>query len=386
MKYNVLFKNGHEYNMECIWRNTKNDTTKDSKGELFPYPSKHLKAWSNMENFIYRLDALNKFLDIKEKYKLYEKPKKCLLCHKNNITTKRYIFKNKMWEDGLIHYIKYHNIDPSLHFKRFIFSNNMSNYVNISRHREDDKNNIMILNIIKKLNNKYVVIEKNQMLILDALMIHGGYVKRYIDQDMGHTRYSEHAGLLDFENGDLSKIVVSGKTNKIDTDDDEIYLPSNINETFNYEYIFHTHPPTPKPGGRAIDGVLYEYPSMWDIFHFIDHHNGGKVLGSLIVAPEGLYNIRKFSELSKKIEVDEDMLYKKYWIIFDKLQEESIDKYGTTFSTHIFYSRISQDTSYIKRFNHVLNEFDIQVDFFSRKKDKLGRWYIDTVFLPFCDR
>ena len=40
-----------------------------------------------------------------------------------------------------------------------------------------------------------------------------------------------------------------------------------------YQYLFHTHPPTPKPGGRAGEGIVYEFPSIGDILHFIDHFN-----------------------------------------------------------------------------------------------------------------
>jgi len=384
MKHNVLIRNGHEYNMECVWRFEKNDKTRDSKGELFPYPYGYSKRWPGMDEFIDRLETVNKFLDVKNYYELYETSKNCLLCHKTNINTKRYILKNTIWEDGLIHYIKYHNVEPSLNFKRFIYHNNMSKNINISRHSKKDKT--LILKMVKKLNTEYVIIERNQMLILDALMIHGGYIKKYFDIDINNSRYSEHAGLLDFDGESLSKIIVSGKTNRIDAGDDEIYLPVGIDEMFDYEYIFHTHPPTPKPGGRAPDGVLYEFPSIGDIYHFIDHHNDGNVIGSLVVTAEGLYNIRRTSKFIEKINVDEDILYKRYWQTFNKIQKDAIEKYGTKFSSNTFYSHIAQDMSYIKRFNQILNEFNIQVDFYPRKKDRTGKWYIDTVFLIFSDK
>ena len=31
---------------------------------------------------------------------------------------------------------------------------------------------------------------------------------------------------------------------------------------------------------------------VFDIFHFIEHHNQGKTQGSIIIAPEGLYIIK----------------------------------------------------------------------------------------------
>jgi hypothetical protein len=145
--------------------------------------------------------------------------------------------------------------------------------------------------IFKKEKKRLIKISKNQLRILDALMIDGGYDKKYFDKK-NKLRFSEHAGLLDFSNNGLDKIVVSGKTERVDRDDHSILLPANMIEAYDYEYIFHTHPPTPRPGGRANVGVLYEFPSISDIFHFMDHYNNGVVQGSIIIAPEGIYIIR----------------------------------------------------------------------------------------------
>ena len=64
-----------------------------------------------------------------------------------------------------------------------------------------------------------------------------------------------------------------GNTNRVDKGDSEIYMPNNVDDMYNYEYMFHTHPPTPKPGGRADVGIMYELPSIGDLLHFIDDNS-----------------------------------------------------------------------------------------------------------------
>ena len=364
---NVIIMKNNEYKLEKIWRNKKNDMTLDSKGNIFPYPKQNNTSWGDKDVLLERLEMLNKLLDYKNKYKSYGKNKKCLICKEPDISTKKYIFKHTIWEDGLNHYIEKHNIEPSTQFKKFIFQDVKFKNIDISKEqsRSNTNNKNMILEKIKKNDREYVMIERNQMLILDALMIHGGYTKRYIDDTLNN-RYSEHAGLLDFEGNSLSKILVSGKTKRVDEDDNEIFFPMDTDDMLNYEYIFHTHPPTPKPGGRAIDGVLYEFPSMGDIFHFIDHHNDGKIIGSLVVTAEGLYNIRQHiidvRIKSRKINVNDNEIYKQYNKTWYTLQHDAIKKYGANFTTETFYSKIAQDMDYISILNETLNKFNIHIE------------------------
>jgi hypothetical protein len=375
---NVLIMHEREYMLEKVWDDGSGNKTLDSKGKRFPQPVEGV-GWPDMRTFIGKLTNLNDYIDLKKKYKMYDQSRKCLICGAKNITTKWYIYNGVIWEDGLLHYIEQHNIEPSVEFKKFIFGQKFKN-LDIGSKKKDK----MILSRIKKNNTEYVMIDRNQLLILDALMIHGGYVKRYADMKKNLSRYSEHAGILDFENNVLTKIVVSGNTNRVDVEDNDIYLPIDMDEMFEYEYIFHTHPPTPRPGGRAVDGILYEFPSISDIYHFIDHHNEGNVIGSLVITPEGLYNIRKSDSQSKaNIEIDEDKLYKNYQKIFRKIQTDAIHKYGTKFNTNMFYTKIAQDYTSITAMNSVLNEFSVHIDYYPRQKDKYGKWYIDTLFLVF---
>ena len=118
--------------------------------------------------------------------------------------------------------------------------------------------------------------------ILDALLYHGSDKKLY--QYKNKFYYSEHFGLFDFNKDKLESIVIDANTNRIDEGDDSILMPtSNRKDLKDFEYIFHTHPPEQnKPGGRAIDGILYEFPSISDLYHFIYYHNYGNINGSIV--------------------------------------------------------------------------------------------------------
>jgi hypothetical protein len=430
---NRIIRDDITYYAEYIWRGVTSGKDRDSKGKYFPI-AKEGQHFGDKKKMVNLLTLAHKILIDLNDYVKFPESTDCPICGTKNVDKKKFIFMDRIWSDGAIHYINKHNIEPSSGFKEFIYNDMMKNlesklarsidsgiFCDSSKENKDRKKARSLEGkkpfikcrklqrtikdvILKKVminNEEYVKLEKNKILILDALMTSGGRFKKYIDPYNDKVkRYSEHAGFLDFENGNLQKIVVSGQTDRIDEGDDEIFLPKDMEEMLEYEYIFHTHPPTPKPGGRASVGILYEFPSMGDIFHFIDHYNEGHVIGSLVIAPEGLYNIRRYidkEEELKKISatmartdtdeydelfIDESKLYEEYRKIFKKIQADAIQKYGAEFDTNTFYSAIAQDTSYLGRFNRVLNRYQINIDYYPRKKD--GKyWYIDTVFLKF---
>ena len=121
---------------------------------------------------------------------------------------------------------------------------------------------------------------------------------------------------------------------------------------------------------------------MGDILHFIKHHNKGVMQGSIVITPEGLYNIRVKNMSTEKLKIDEDKFLNAANRAFNKIQNDAIKKYGINFSTHEFRSKISHDTIYIKRFNSVLNKYNIHIDFYPRIKDEKGKWVIDSIYLP----
>jgi len=242
--------------------------------------------------------------------------------------------------------------------------------------------------ILKSDKKKYIKIKRNQLLLLDALLYDGGYNKKYIDRS-NNIRYSEHSGHLGLNETSIDRIIVSAKTTREDTDDKEILLPHNLSDTYEYEYFFHTHPPTPNPGSRAKDGIIYEFPSISDIFHFIDHYNSGKTIGSIVVAPEGYYIIYPKSFSQKKIKYDteiEDEIFKKMEEENNNIQEKALSKYGDNFTEEFFYGTVSQDNSYLKMFNAMVNKYlgnQLKIIIKNRSKDKLtGKWILKNLYLP----
>ncbi|AYV84749.1 MAG: hypothetical protein Hyperionvirus37_2 [Hyperionvirus sp.] len=379
---NRVFRNKIMYRYESFWRESEDDPKRDSNGKRFPFPQIGNKYWTDKEQFKTKLIGVQNYLKTVKKFKKYPEQdhKNCLLCDAKNITTGSFNLNNIIWEDGLIHYIDTHNVRPTNDFIEAIYKFNP-----IIKGNKNNQRTIKYGSVIYKIDDmKYLKLERNQILIMDALMKHGGYTKKYVDKKNRDVyRFSEHAGLLDFNTSGLDKLIISGKTTRVDKGDEDIYLPQNMPDAMEYEYIFHTHPPTPKPGGRAkLIGILYEFPSISDLFHFIDHYNLGTTQGSLVITAEGMYNIRKLVFDGKKIKINEDKMYSEMQDVMRDAQRKAIDKYGTDFTPYDFYSKVTQDREFINMLNGVLNKYKLQIDYYSREKDDKGKWIIDTVHLP----
>lgn len=361
---NYLKKNDREYILIGIW----DKSGFDSKGNKFKKPKSEV-TWNGQKFFESKLLILNLLLKETNNFTSYDKSQDCLICNEKNITTGRYVYKNFIWEDGLEHYVKIHNFCPPEIFMDIVFF-----------YKPEKKIKIKAKSSLTNID--YIKINQNQMLIFDALLKHGGYTKKYIDlTNSDISRYSEHTGLLDFKMNLLERVVVAGNTTRVDKGDEEIFLPRDLSDLKEYEYIFHTHPPTPKPGGRVIQGILYEVPSIGDILHFIDSFNEGNICGSLVVTSEGLYNIRKKDLNHEKIFVNEDKLFRDYNFIFERIQDNVIKKYGTNFTTEKFHNKIAKERQYFDSFNEILNKYLIQIDFYPRIKHK-SQWILDKIYLP----
>jgi len=148
--------------------------------------------------------------------------------------------------------------------------------------------------------------------------------------------------------------------------------------------MFHTHPPTPTPGARIKEGILYEFPSIGDLFHYVDHFNDGNMQGSIIIAPEGMYIIRKKVFDKNKIRINEDKFFKAITKVFWNTQDLAIEKYKDKLDKNpgLFYTHVSQDKSYIQKINDGLDKFGLVVDYYSRIQDASGNWVLDTIYLP----
>ncbi len=375
---NTIIINNRKYKYESYWRSSTNDKTADSNNILLPYPKQRDK-WQNQDIFLEKLDETEKHLNRSNKFikDRANVKKACIICGKPGITTGMYESNKIRWESGLSHYIKDHNVRPSEEFIDYIFRFQIDPKVIYSKKLASLHCRTVVQN-----NKRYLRLDRNQIMIMDALMKHGSY-KQYIDpHNQKIFRYSEHAGMLDFNNSGLEKIIISGNTTRVDANDDDIFLPKNMDDAIDYEYIFHTHPATPKVGGRAELGVLFEFPSISDLFHFIDHYNDGKTQGSIVIAPEGMYIVRKHKFDDQDIKFNEDKFYKETMRTYNDTQNNALRKYGTEFDGGTFFSVIAQDVSYIEKINKVLNKYKLQIDYFPRVKDEKGRWIIDTVYLP----
>lgn len=242
--------------------------------------------------------------------------------------------------------------------------------------------------VLKSNRKKYIKVKRNQLLLLDALLNDGGYSKKYLDRSK-NVRFSEHSGHLGLNESSIDRIIVSAKTTREDADDKEILLPHNLSDTYEYEYFFHTHPPTPYPGARAKDGIVYEFPSISDIFHFIDHFNMGKTVGSIVVAPEGYYIIYPRNFSMKKIKYDteiEDEIFKKMEEENNFIQEKALLKYGDTFDEDFYYSKVATNDEFLKMFNSMVNKYlddQLKIIIKHRSKDTMtGKWILKNLYLP----
>lgn len=291
-------------------------------------------------------------------------------------TSKLYHYNNVFWLDNLMYHIKKHNVKPSDEFIDFIMG------LTFQEHQPIKKVIKIRGKLLKKHKKRYLKVNQNQILIMDSLL-KSGSSKKYYDTHDKKFRYSEHSGLLDFDANKLEKIIVSSVPSRVDDNDEDIYLPENMVDAYDYEYFFHTHPATPKIGGRTDVGILYEFPSVSDIFHFIEHYNEGTTQGSIIIAPEGLYLIRKHHIDNKKIYIKNEIKAQKYMTnIMSDIQTSAIKKYGDKFTTQTFYSKIAQDMKYINLINKKIHKYGVHIEYIPRTKNKKGNWLIKSIYLP----
>jgi len=247
--------------------------------------------------------------------------------------------------------------------------------------------------IIDNLNLSFSLLHSNNINIIDGVYEEGSYNifvnknKNIFNTDKFN--FSEHSGFIIFNADKVDKVVVLNNY-RTDKDDPTIFLPQNTIEALSVNYIFHTHPKTPELFSRFVnDGILYEFPSLNDIYHFIDHHNRGILNGSLVLTPEGIYNIRKKNFNEKKIIIDEDIFDNIMNDIYMECNKQSHDKYRKIkFTENNFYNHIATNLEFIKKINNILEKFDITIDYICRVKSKKinnnykSKWIIPNFYLP----
>jgi hypothetical protein len=220
---------------------------------------------------------------------------------------------------------------------------------------------------INELNNNKLKISMNDLNIMDGLYEIGSkkiYIESKLSNNLKDLKYSEHYGYLEILLNNIVKICVLNKK-RIDDNFKDVYMPESNIELFNYEYIFHTHPKFDKLGYRRL--IIFEYPSINDLLHFIDHYNLGVLKRSLIISPEGLYIIKKHKDTNDKIIIDTDIFINKVNNVYLDCEEIIINKYYlTNITCDYFYNKIIYDLECLDKINKVLQFFNITIDYYAR--------------------
>jgi hypothetical protein len=332
------------------------------------------KPWNGEFIFCNKLYKLQ--TELKKNNKYMYSTIKCEICEMKIYETE-YIIKNYHWNESLLHYIMYHNYLPSVSFIEFIFGH----YVSLT-----NNNNIIKLPSIEyqKNKNKFLKIDKNQLQILDALMLQGSK-NIYLDEK-NNNKYSEHSGVLKLDgNNNLDSFIIASKSTTIVEGDPEIFFPANMIEAYDHKYIFHTHPPTGGLAGRINEGVIYEFPSASDIIHFIEHAFFGIVRGSIVICPEGVYIITKKNKNKNVIVFDKKNKKKfksEYNEIGSETQQKYIDYYTNKYKKldKIFYTKIAKNKKFLNELNEFIKKYNIVIKYYHRIKIN-DRWIINDIYL-----
>lgn len=255
--FNVIKLANRLYKYESFWQDAT-DNIVDYNNKPFPMVTDRINdKWYMKGLFIDKLKKVELYLISGKKFIKYNSSKeykKCLLCEGKDkdkiVATGLFNVNNVRWENSLLHYIINHNVKPTDPFIDMIFRLDNNPYVIATKKIKGTT--------VVKHNRIYLKLHKNQIHIMDALMEHGSSRIYYHNKD-NSLKYSEHAGLLDFNVNGLEKVLVYANTNIVSKGDDEIFFPNTLTDAFDYEYIFHTHPATHSHGGRAQFGILYEF-------------------------------------------------------------------------------------------------------------------------------
>lgn len=368
----------------------------------------------SMPSYPFFIDKMSKIQKLSEKvypkkseiYKIYLQS--IILnknCHDCNIK-KFYKLGNIVWANNIKHNIETHQSYPSEYFIKIILNTYIINNYIINPPIQIHSNQINTF--------KYIPLHYNKLLIIDALMKQGSYPRYLIQKNTKNSEtqleinsdsnginsnsnnsfkqmdiryiYSEHSGVLSVKNGIIDNIIVSTKTDRIDVEDNNIYLPINTENLINYEYLFHTHPNTSRYAGRIKEGIIYEFPSVNDIFNFIKYRTEGKAQASIIVVPEGIYIIRPIKYYDKyKINLDLFHLLRKFILKLEKMAIKKYKPYIHKMSDpDTFHDTVGSDMLYIKMYNKFIESANLFIEYYPREK-KNGEWCLRQINLPYVE-
>ena len=292
---------------------------------------------------------------------------------------KLFVLGNIVWSDKLKYLILRNKSYPSEYFIDVILATEIIDSY--------------ICNPPIKLDSKYidafsyVCLRYNKLLIIDALMKQGSNKRYLVDSDPPKYVYSEHSGGISVIDGVVDKIVVATDTDRIDSHDQDIFLPVNSDILATNDIIFHTHPNASSYGGRYDEGIVYEFPSSSDLLNFVKYYNEGKAQASIIATPEGLYVIRLVS-FEKKIKPIFNLHHKLNNFII-KLERKAVNKFkylgDTIRDPDTFNKVVGYDTSFIEKLNSYIKPTNLFIEYYPRVKIN-NEWVLPQVNIGYIDK
>lgn len=310
-----------------------------------------------------------------ETIKKRKNKKSCLHCNNFKSDGYTYIFRDIVIKDIDIHHLEFHNLIKFVLYEK-VCTVNINSYIS------------------------FLNINTNAFHIIDGLYNEGSR-QIYIDNNKNvfnsnTNRYSEHHGYILFNNNKMDKIITLNQF-RVSKNDPTIFLPKQNIELLKQKCIFHTHPTTPYIGSRFKNGIIYEFPSIMDINHFIEHHNRGELQISLVITPEGLYCIRKKLFNKDKIVIDYDIFINEVEKVYRQCLNEIIETYRHSIIFDInkykindkyFYKYIASNIGYLIIINKILEKYDIAIDFYGRvpfkdSSSSSNTYIFSDIYIPY---
>lgn len=321
---------------------------------------------SNVPFFVYQLSKIEK---ISKVIRHSIPATDCLKCNTNQF----YQLGHLVWSQSMIHKITDHCCYPSNYFVITILAIKLANNYLINPPLQM-KNNLMAT-------HQYVALSKNKLSILDALLKEGSCPRYiYYDNQVDQFIYSEHAGSIAVKNGTIGDIVVSTTTHRVDTNKPPIFLPTN-KPTKKCHFVFHTHPNATTYGGRIKYGVIYEFPSVADLTHFTYYYDTRRIMGSIVIAPEGMYVIRLIKHCQKAsfetvhIHPLQQFILELEKVAINDLSAKIVDEDS-------FHYWVSKNYTYIQLYNRYIQSLNLFVEYYPRILFN-NEWCLQPVLLQF---
>ncbi len=218
-----------------------------------------------------------------------------------------------------------------------------------------------------------IVMTTNQTNILDSLFKNGSNANYYFDNKW---HLSEHAGYITINNCQIDGITVYTENER---KKDNILMPETFNINNNAMYVFHTH-----PNELTQNKIrnLFEFPSANDLFNYMYMFNMKRIMGSLVVALEGVYMIRAINMDNDDYKLSYE-LFRWFEKVLTEIQNKAMTYYDDLIQVmdeKLFMTKISQDRQWINLLNIYLYKYNLMVEYHPRIKTDNG-WFIPSLTL-----